>query len=84
MRLPCVAERGLYCEYKMRTDVTYEPDGVHLLEQVRVKVIPYEDQGDRDSDRMLRTAEFTRVLRVDRDSLFSSNESLWERVVGQD
>ena len=83
-RIPCVSERGLYCEYKLRTDVSYEADGVHLLEQVRVKVIPYEDGGDRDSDRILRTSEFTRVLRVERDALFSSNESLWERVVGQD
>lgn len=83
-RIPCVAERGLYCEYKLRTDVTYEPDGIHLLEQVRVKVVPTEAKGDRDGDRMLRTAEFTRVLKVERDSLFSSNESLWERIVGQE
>jgi hypothetical protein len=40
--------------------------------------------GDRDSDRDLRKVEFSRFLRVERDTLFSSNDPLWERVVGQD
>lgn len=84
LRVPSLTERGLYAEYKLKTDVTYTEDGVQLLEQVKVKIIPYEIQGDRDSDRVLRSVEFARLLRVERDTLFSSNESLWERVVGQD
>ncbi len=83
-RVPSVTERGLYAEYRMRTDVSYKPDGVHLLEQVRVKIVPYEDAGDRDSDRLLRKVEFARTLKVERDTLFATNESVWERVVGQD
>jgi hypothetical protein len=50
---------------------------------VKVKIIHY-DQGNRDSDRELRKVEFSRLLRVQRDTLFSSNDPLWERVVGQD
>jgi hypothetical protein len=83
-RVPSVSERGLFAEYRLTTDVTYRPNGIELLEQVRVKIIPYEEKGDRDSDRILRTVEFKRILRVDRDALFASNESVWERVVGQD
>ncbi len=84
VRVPSVLERGLYAEYKMVTDVSYSPDGIQLHEQVRVKIIPYDKEPDRDSDRTLRTVEFSRLLRVERDVLFSTNESLWERVVGQD
>ena len=84
LRVPSVSERGLYAEYKLTTDVSFSEDGVQLLEQVKVRIIPYEKQGDRDSDRELRTVEFARLLRVERDTLFSTNESLWERVVGQD
>ena len=84
IRVPSVTEKGLYAEYRLNTDVEYTPDGVQLLEQVKVSIIPYEEQGNRDSDRLLRTVEFKRLLRVERDTLFSSNESLWERVVGQD
>lgn len=84
VRVPSVSERGLYAEYKMTTDVSYSPDGIQLHEQVRVKIIPYEKEPDRDSNRELRTVEFSRLLRVERDTLFSTNESLWERVVGQD
>lgn len=83
-RVPSVSERGLYAEYELRTDVNYEADGILLLEQVRVKIVPYEEAGNRDSDRVLRTVEFTRKLKVQRDTLFATNESLWERVVGQD
>lgn len=83
-RMPSVLERGLYAEYRMTTDVEYKPDGIHLLEQVKVKIIPYENQGDRDSDRVLRTVEFRRLLQVQRDALFATNESVWERVIGQD
>jgi len=83
-RRPSTTEKGLYTEYHLRTDVSYQPDGIHLLEQVKVRIIPYEEQGDRDSDRLLRTVEFARLLQVQRDTLFSTNESLWERVVGQD
>ncbi len=83
-RMPSVTERGLYAEYRMTTDVTYAPDGIRLLEQVRVKIIPYPNEPERDSDRLLRTVEFARLLRLDRDSLFATNESLWERVIGQD
>ncbi len=83
LRVPSVTERGLYAEYHLRTDLSYSPEGVQLHEQVKVKIIPYE-KGDRDSDRTLRTVEFARLLKVDRDTLFSTNESLWERVVGQD
>jgi hypothetical protein len=81
--IPSITERGLYARYHLRTDVTYQPDGIHLLEQVKVKIIHYED-GHRDSDRDLRKVEFSRLLRVERDTLFPSNDSLWERVVGQD
>jgi hypothetical protein len=83
-RVPSVGERGLYAEYRLNTDISYSSDGIQLLEQVNVRIIPYEKQGDRDSDRALRKVEFARMLRVDRDTLFSTNESLWERVVGQD
>ncbi len=81
--LPSVTERGLYARYKLLTDVTYTPNGILLLEQIRVGIIHYEDP-NRDSDRDLRKVEFSRFLRVERDALFSSNEPLWERVVGQD
>lgn len=81
--VPSVTERGLYAQYKLRTDVTYQPDGIHLLEQVKVRIIHY-DTPNRDSDRDLRKVEFSRLLRVDRDALFPSNDPLWERVVGQD
>ncbi|MEM9690962.1 MAG: hypothetical protein AAGA56_00315, partial [Myxococcota bacterium] len=84
LRVPSVTQQGLYAEYKMTTDIEYSAEGVQLLEQIRVKIIPYEGERDRDSDRLLRTVAFRRLLRVDRDTLFSSNESLWERVVGQD
>jgi hypothetical protein len=81
--LPSVTARGLYAKYTLRTDVTYKDDGIQLLEQVKVKIIHYEDP-NRDSDRELRKVEFSRFLRVERDALFSSNDPLWERVVGQD
>ncbi|AUX44722.1 hypothetical protein SOCE26_061890 [Sorangium cellulosum] len=81
--VPSVTERGLYARYMLRTDVSYKPNGIQLLEQVRVKIVKYED-GNRDSDRELRRVEFQRFLRVERDTLFSSNDPLWERVVGQD
>jgi hypothetical protein len=81
--VPSITERGLYARYSLRTDVTYKPDGIQLLEQVRVKIIHY-DEGQRDSDRDLRKVEFSRMLHVERDTLFSSNDPLWERVVGQD
>ena len=81
--VPSVTERGLYAKYTLKTDVTYKPNGIQLLEQVQVKIIHYV-QGDRDSDRDLRKVEFSRFLRVERDVLFSSNDPLWERVVGQD
>lgn len=81
--MPSVTERGLYAKYVLRTDVTYKPAGIQLLEQVEVKIIHY-DEGARDSDRALRKVEFSRFLRVERDTLFSSNDPLWERVVGQD
>jgi hypothetical protein len=83
-RVPSVSERGLYAEYLLRTDVNYEADGILLLEQVEVRIVPYEEAGDRDSDRVLRKVEFSRKLKVERDTLFATNESLWERVVGQD
>ena len=81
--VPSVTERGLYARYELKTDVTYKPNGIQLLEQVQVKIIKY-DYGDRDSDRALRKVEFSRFLRVERDTLFSSNDPLWDRVVGQD
>ena len=81
--VPSVTERGLYAKYILRTDVNYKPNGIQLLEQVVVKIIHYEE-GARDSDRALRKVEFSRFLRVERDTLFSSNDPLWERVVGQD
>jgi hypothetical protein len=81
--VPSVLERGLYAKYMLKTDVTYKSNGIQLLEQMKVKIIHYE-AGDRDSDRDLRKVEFQRFLKVDRDTLFSSNDPLWERVVGQD
>lgn len=84
IRVPSVTERGLYAEYRLTTDVSYSSEGVKLHEQVRVRIIPYGGQEARDSDRVLRTVEFARLLKVDRDTLLSTNESLWERVVGQD
>ncbi|MBM4359755.1 MAG: hypothetical protein FJ096_16755 [Deltaproteobacteria bacterium] len=84
LRVPSRTERGLYAEYRLTTDVSYKPEGIQLLEQVKVKIIPYPNEPERDSDRTLRTVEFSRMLRVDRDALFATNESLWERVVGQD
>lgn len=81
--VPSVAERGLYAKYSLKTDVTYKTTGIQLLEQVQVKIIHYEGS-ERDSDRDLRKVEFSRFLRVERDTLFSSNDPLWERVVGQD
>jgi hypothetical protein len=80
---PSVTERGLYARYVLRTDVSYKPDGIQLLEQVRVKIVK-DEGGSRDSDRELRRVEFQRFLKLDRDTLFSSNDPLWERVVGQD
>jgi hypothetical protein len=81
--VPSATERGLYARYALKTDVTYKPSGIQLLEQVQVNIIHY-DAGQRDSDRLLRKVEFSRFLRVERDTLFSSNDPLWERVVGQD
>jgi hypothetical protein len=81
--VPSVTERGLYARYELKTDVTYRKDGIQLLVQVQVKIVHY-DTGDRDSDRSLRKVEFSRFLKVERDALFSSNDPLWERVVGQD
>lgn len=81
--LPSVTERGLYARYTLRTDVNYKADGIQLLEQVRVRIL-HDPSGTRDSDRDLRRVEFSRTLKVERDALFSSNDPLWERVVGQD
>lgn len=81
--VPSVTERGLYAKYVLRTDVSYKPDGIQLLEQVRVRIIK-DESGTRDSDRELRKVEFSRFLKVERDTLFSSNDPLWERVFGQD
>lgn len=81
--VPSVTARGLYAKYNLRTDITYRKDGIFLLEQVTSRIIPYED-GARDSDRELRRVEFSRLLKLERDALFSTNDPLWERVVGQD
>lgn len=81
--VPSTTQRGLYAQYHLSTDVTYQKDGILLLEQVSVRITPSEVP-DLDSDRELRTVEFSRFLKVDRDTLFSSNEPLWERVVGRD
>ena len=51
--------------------------------EIQVRITPTEIP-DLDSDRRLRTVEFARFLKVERDSLFSSNDPLWERVVGRD
>ena len=81
--VPSVTEQGLLARYTLRTDLTYKADGIQLLEQVRVRIIKSSDP-DRDGDRDLRKVEFSRTLRVERDALFSSNDPLWDRVVGQD
>ncbi len=84
LRVPSLTERGLFAEYRLTTDVSYTNGGVQLLEQVKVRIIPYPNEPERDSDRVLRTVEFARMLKVERDAMFSTNEALWERVVGQD
>jgi hypothetical protein len=81
--VPSTTERGLFAEYKLTTDVTYQRDGILLLEQVQVRITKTEVP-TLDSDRELRTVEFSRFLRMERDALFSTNEPLWERVVGRD
>jgi hypothetical protein len=81
--VPSVTEQGLYAKYVLRTDVTYKPAGIQLLEHVEVKIVHSDEEG-RDSDRALRKVEFSRLLRVERDALFPSNDPLWERVVGKD
>ena len=81
--VPSLTEHGLYTQYKLSTDVTYKPEGVLLVEQVQVR-ITHNDAPDFDSERHLRTVEFSRMLRVERDSMFSTNDPLWERVVGRD
>ncbi len=81
--IPSTTERGLFAEYKLVTDLTYKPDGILLLEQVSVRITKTEVP-TLDSERELRTVEFSRFLRLERDTLFSTNEPLWERVVGRD
>lgn len=81
--VPSTTQRGLFTQYRLTTDVTYQPEGILLLEQIQVR-ITRTDIPDLDSDRRLRTVEFARFLKVERDSLFSSNDPLWERVVGRD
>jgi len=81
--VPSVTERGLYAQYHLSTDVSYQKDGILLLEQVSVRITE-SDVPNLDSNRRLRTVEFSRFLKVERDTLFSSNEPLWERVVGRD
>ncbi|NUP11507.1 MAG: hypothetical protein HOW73_36135 [Polyangiaceae bacterium] len=81
--MPSVSARGLYAQYHLSTDVTYQKDGILLLEQVSVRIAKTEVP-DLDSDRELRKVEFSRFLKIERDTLFSSNEPLWERVVGRD
>ena len=81
--VPSTTERGLYAQYQLSTDVTYQKDGILLLEQVHVSIQKTEVP-ELDSDRNLRTVEFARLLRIERDTVFSSNEPLWERVVGRD
>ncbi len=81
--MPSTTERGLYARYHLSTDITYQKDGILLLEQVQVRIMPTEVP-DLDSNRQLRTVEFSRFLKVERDTLFQTNEPLWERVVGRD
>lgn len=81
--MPSTVQRGLYAQYHLSTDVTYEKDGIRLLEQVSVRIVKTEVP-ELDSDRELRKVEFQRFLKIERDTLFSSNEPLWERVIGRD
>lgn len=81
--IPSTIERGLFAQYRLVTDVTFKNDGILLLEQVNVKITKTEVP-TLDSERELRTVEFQRFLRLERDTLFSTNEPLWERVVGRD
>ena len=81
--VPSVTQRGLFAQYKLSTDITYQPQGVLLLEQVSVRITETKVP-DLDSDRELRTVEFARFLKIERDSMFSNNDPLWERVVGRD
>ncbi|MBK6520725.1 MAG: hypothetical protein IPM79_12640 [Polyangiaceae bacterium] len=81
--MPSATQRGLYAQYHLSTDVTYQKDGILLLERVSVRIAKTEVP-DLDSDRELRAVEFSRFLKIERDTMFSSNEPLWERVVGRD
>lgn len=80
---PSLTERGLYAQYHLTTDVSYQKDGILLLEQIQVRIQKTEVPS-LDSERLLRSVEFSRFLKVERDTFFSSNEPLWERVVGRD
>lgn len=81
--VPSQTEHGLYTQYKLSTDVSYKPEGIILVEQVQVRTT-HTDHPDLDNERHLRTVEFSRMLKVERDSMFSTNDPLWERVVGRD
>ncbi len=81
--MPSQTERGLYAQYHLATDVTFQKDGILLLEQVQVRIMKTKVP-DLDSERLLRSVEFSRFLKIEHDTLFSSNEPLWERVIGRD
>jgi hypothetical protein len=70
------AERGAYgqLQYHLTTAADYKPDGIHLVEQIRVL-----DEGGRE----LRKAELERLFAMDevKGTLVASEPPLWDRVV---
>jgi hypothetical protein len=61
-------------EYRLTTSADYKPDGIHLVEQIRVT---------DDNGRELRKAELERVFALDdvKGTMAPSEAPLWDRVV---
>jgi hypothetical protein len=61
-------------EYRLTTSADYKPDGIHLVEQIRVN-----DEGGRE----LRKAELERLFALDdiKGTMAPSEPPLWDRVV---
>jgi len=70
------AEKGAtgLLEYRLTTSADYKPDGIHLVEQIRVM-----DENGQD----LRKAELERAFAVDdvKGTMVASEPPLWDRVV---
>jgi hypothetical protein len=70
------SERGATgpLEYHLTTTADYKPDGIHLVEQIRVM-----DENGQD----LRKAELERAFAIDdvKGTMVASEPPLWDRVV---